>query len=169
MNNPRVHDVAEGVSKSLEQAQNNQDQVAVLELLRREVKKDTSAMDPEQAKEYMSQLTQELQESKQLPVLSLAYADQLETQLNKEDENKTEVNRTDLRDELRSVNRDLRFGEIDKQLDKAMLRFLLDNYDDAAVLIETVNEEGDYDSAISRTDIDVKLAQYRSSAHPSNK
>jgi hypothetical protein len=154
MNSTRVHDVAEGVCKTLEQAQNNEDQVAALELLRSEVKKDTSAMDSEEAKEYMAQLTQELQESKQLPVLSLAYADQFAA----------DVSRTDLRDELRSVNRSLRFGENDKQLDKAMLRFLLDNYDDGAVLIESVDEESDYDSTISRADIDAKLAQFRSSA-----
>lgn len=169
MNNPRVQEISQNVCQSLEQAQTHEDQAAALEFLRTEVKKDTSVMEPELAKEYMAALTQELQDGKQLPVLSLAYADQLAAENNKNDVERTDVNRSDLRDELRSVNRDLRFGENDKRLDKAMLRFLLDNYDDGIVLIEAQDEESDYDSTISRADITAKLVEYRSSSKPACK
>ncbi len=134
-------------------------QVAALESLRNEIKQDTSTMNSDQAREYMWQLTQKLQESNQLPELSLVYADQLGADLN----------RADLRNEMRSVNRDISFGENDKQLDKAFIRFLLDNYEGGANLIESVDEEPGYDSNISRADIAAKLAQFRSSAQTATK
>ena len=166
MNNPRVEEISQNVCHSLEQAQNNDEQAAALELLRTEVKKDTSAMDPEQAKEYMFQLTQQLQDSKQLPVLSLVYAEQLAAENSESDVERTDVSRSDLRDEMRSVDRSLRFGENDKRLEKAMLRFLLDNYDDGIKLIETQDEESDYDSTISSADMTAKLAEYKGASKP---
>lgn len=166
MTNNRTHEISENVCHALEKAQNNEEQSAALELLRAEVKKDTSAMEPEQAKEYMFQLTQELQDSKQLPVLSLVYADQLAAENSENDAERTGVNRSDLRDEMRSVERSLRFGENDKRLEKAMLRFLLDNYDDGINLIETQDEESDYDSTISSADITAKLAEYKGASKP---
>lgn len=159
MTNSHTNELADNVCRNAEVALASDEQRAALEQLRNDAKADTSAMSSEQAKDYMLQLTQKLRENNQLPELSLVYADQLGA----------DVSREDLRSELRSVNRDLTFGENDKQLDKAFIRFLLDNYDGGANLIEAKDEESGYDSNISRADIAAKLAEFQAAKQSPSK
>lgn len=159
MTNSHTNEIADNVCPNVEVALASDEQRAALDQLRKDAKADTSAMSSDQAKDYILNLTQKLRETNQLPELSLVYADQLGTDLSRED----------LRSELRSVNRDLTFGENDKQLDKAFIRFLLDNYDGGANLVEAKDEESGYDSNISRADIAAKLAEFQAAKRSPSK
>ncbi len=152
MTTNRANETVEHVSKALDRAANGGDQVNALERLQQDIRKDMQGMTLGQVKEYMPQLTKELEDKNQLPVLALAFAEQLGGDLND----------GDLRSEMRSANRAVRDGDNTRELDKVLLKYLSDNYDKGAELIEADNDKWFRDdSNISKTDISTKLAEFR--------
>ena len=152
MTTDRVNETVDNVSQALDAAQTDGDQVSALEKLQDDIRKDMQGMTPEQVKEYIPQLTKELEERNQLPVLALAFAEQLGGDLSE----------SDLRSEVRAANRGLRGGDSTRELDKVLLNYLSENYDKGAELIETQNEAWFRDDAnISTDDISAKLAEFR--------
>ncbi len=146
-----VKDTVDHVTQALDTAKTDGDQQRALEKLQDDIKKDTKGMTPDQQKEYMGQLTKALEDKNELPILSVVYAGQLGGDLNK----------NDINSEMRAAGRAQRDGDNTKQLDQAMLKYLADNYDKGANLVETRNEEWGKDSKISKGDIADKLAQFR--------
>lgn len=56
-----------------------------------------------------------------------------------------------------------------QQQAQSFIRFLLDNYDGGANLIEAKDEESGYDSTISRADIADKLAEFQAAKQSPSK
>ncbi len=160
MTTNNVNEIVDNVSQALDTANSDSEQVTALERFQKEVEEDMQGMTPEQVKEYMPQLTKQLEEKNQLPVLALAFADQLGGDLNA----------SDLRSEVRSANRAIRDGDSSRQLDKVFLNYLAENYDKGANLIETKNDSWLRDDAnVSQADITAKLAEFREARDERNR
>ncbi len=150
MSNHNAKETVDHVSKSLDGAKSESDQMKALEKLQDEIRADTKDMNPAEQKAYMSQVTKELEQRNQLPILAVAFAGQL-----------GDINKAELNGELRAVNRAERGGDNTKQLEKTMLQYLTNNYDTGANLVEAKNEEWGTDSKISKADVSARLNQFR--------
>lgn len=150
MSNHNAKETVDHVSTALDAAKNEGDQTKALEKLQEEIRQDTKEMNPAEQKAYMAQVTKELEARNQLPILAVAFAGQL-----------GDINNGELNGELRAVNRAERGGDNTKQLEKAMLQYLVSNYDSGAKLVEAKNEEWGTDSKISKADVSAKLNQFR--------
>ena len=147
-----VQDAVENVSQALDTAKDQNEQVAALEKFQTEVETDMRGMSTEESQDYMGHLTNALEESGQLPVLSLAFADQLGGNLD----------RDDLSSEMRTTNRFATYGNHSARLDQVFLKYLTDNYDQGENLIEASNNNWVWtDSSISSDDIAKKLTEFR--------
>lgn len=150
MSNHNATETVDHVSKALDSAKNEGDQTKALERLQDEIRQDTKDMNPAEQKAYMAQVTKQLEERNQLPILAVAFAGQI-----------GESDKGDLQGELRAVNRAERGGDTSKAVEKAMLQYLINNYDKGANLVEAKNEEWMTDSKISKADVSEKLSQFR--------
>ncbi|MBA3993645.1 MAG: hypothetical protein C0469_08965 [Cyanobacteria bacterium DS2.3.42] len=151
MSTNHAKEAVDHVSQALDSAKDDKDQAKALEKLQDEIKEDTKNMKPEEQKAYMAQVTKDLEARNQLPVLAVAFAGQLGGDLNK----------GDLNSEMRAASRAERGGDNSKQLDKAMLQYLVKNYDQGANLVEAHDEEWRTDSKISTSDISEQLKTFR--------
>ncbi len=151
MTTNRAKETVDHVSQALDSAKDEAGQMKALEKLQEEIKEDTKNMNPAEQKAYMAQVTKELETRNQLPVLAVAFAGQLGGDLNK----------GDLNSEIRAASRAERGGDNSKQLDKAMLQYLVKNYDQGTNLVEANNEEWGTDSRISTADIAERLKSFR--------
>ncbi len=151
MSTNHATEAVDHVTKALDGAKTEGDQTKALEKLQDEIKEDTKNMNPAEQKAYMAQVTKELEAKNQLPILAVVFAGQL-----------GDINKGELNGELRAANRAERGGDNSRQLEKAMLQYLVNNYDQGANLVETKNEQwGGTDSNISKADVSEKLGQYR--------
>lgn len=150
MSNHNAKETVDHVSQALDGAKNEGEQAKALDKLQEEIRQDTKDMNPAEQKAYMAQVTKELEARNQLPILAVAFAGQL-----------GDINKGELNGELRAVNRAERGGDNTKQLEKAMLQYLVNNYDSGANLVEAKNEEWGTDSKISRADVSARLSQFR--------
>lgn len=152
MTTNNARDAFENVSQALDTAKDQNEQLTALEKLQTEVETDMRGMSAEESQQYIGQLTNALEASGQLPVLSLAYADQMGGNLDQDD----------LKSEMRTTNRFAAFGNNSARLDQVFLKYLTDNYDQGANLIETSNNNWVWkDSSISTDDISKKLTEFR--------
>lgn len=141
----------EHVSRDLDLAKNEGDQQKALERLQAEIRTDLTKLNADEQKQYMEQVIKGLTDRGHLPVLSVAFAGQLEGDLSQ----------ADLKGELRSAGRRQREGDSRALLEKAMIQYLVDNYDKGAKLVEAKDEEWGTDSKISKADISAKLTGFR--------
>ena len=151
MTTNHAKETVDHVSQALDSAKDEAGQMKALEKLQDEIKEDTKNMDPAEQKAYMAQVTKELEARNQLPILAVAFAGQLGG----------DINKSELSTIAKITDRDVRGGASAKQLDQAMLQYLVKNYDQGANLIETKNEETGRDSKISTADISEKLKSFR--------
>ena len=149
MSTNQVRETVDHVSKALDSAKTEEDQKNALNNLQKEIEDNTKKMNPEEQKAYMSQVTKELEAKNLLPVLAVASAGD------------GDLTKSDLGSDMRRADRDEKKGDVTKQLDKAMLKYLINNYDQGARLVEAKDEEIFTDSRISKADVTAKLAEFR--------
>lgn len=138
----------EHVSKDLDAAKGQNDEISALEKFQQEFHLQLSKLNPEEQQKYVEDVVSGLTKNNKLPILALFYADQLGGNLNS----------SDLRMEIRAENRRFRDGDHRAVLAKSMLQYLSDNYDS---LIHAHNGWWKEDE-ISKEDISAKLNQLRS-------
>jgi len=149
MSTNQARETVDHVSKALDSAKTEEDQKNALTNLQNEIEANTKKMNPAEQKDYMTQVTKELEAKNLLPVLAVASAGD------------GELTKSDLRSDLRHAEREEKRGTVTRQLDKAMLNYLINNYDNGARLVEAKDEEYFTDSKLSRADVTAKLAEFR--------